>query len=145
MKTVGVILPGTGELVRVEDPEGVAEALGTIDALIEQLKAAKRAVTEAAIEQSMELGTRTLTLEDGRKVVLTSAEATVYDPDELRVALLEAGMPDARVDEIVVPTVTYRVNASKAKAAAGANPSYKQAIEANTKVEPRTVYASVKA
>jgi hypothetical protein len=144
MVTVGVIVPGTGEIMRIEDPEGVADALTALDELIEQMKEAKRVVTEKAIDFSMEQGTRTLTLDDGRKVVLSSGETTVYDADEMIAALAEAGMPEDRINEIVVPTTTYKVNGSKAKSASSANPAYRAAIESHTRKEPRTVYASVK-
>ncbi len=52
-------------------------------------------------------------------------------------------MPEDRINEIVVPTTVYKVNANKAKSASSANPAYRAAIEAHTRTEPRTVYASV--
>lgn len=139
-----IVLVGSGEVLELDTPAGCGQALDALRALKEQVDAAVRVVTEAAVGLSLRDGTKTFVLDSGRKLSLSADTATVVDADELRAALLAAGMPDGRVDEIVVPNVTYKVNRAKANAAASANPAYREALDRCTSVQPRTVYASLK-
>jgi hypothetical protein len=52
-------------------------------------------------------------------------------------------MPEERIREIVVETITYAVAAVKAKQAAGANPAYEAVIEAHKRVEEKKPYVTI--
>ena len=61
----------------------------------------------------------------------------VYDAEAIEQALREAGAPEEMIAEVVVPTVTYKVDARRAQQAAKANPEYAAIIDRYTTVEPR--------
>jgi hypothetical protein len=52
-------------------------------------------------------------------------------------------MPEERIRDIVIETVSYAVVASQAKRAAAANPAYARAVEANRSTRPRVPYVSI--
>lgn len=138
-----LVLPGSGEVVAVDDAASVARAIQRVKELEGQVKDAKRTLTEVMIEHSMRMGTRTLRFDDAPAVKLTADSENLYDAEEIEIGLREAGMPEERIREIVVETTSYKVNVSNLKAAAGANPAYKAVMEANVRSVPKTVYAEL--
>lgn len=130
-------VPGIGEIINLEDPRQVAFGLDAVRDLERQLRNVKAELTRALEYESERQGTKTLHLE-GIKAVLKSGEETFYDAEEIEIGLREAGMPEDRIRLIVVETTSYKVDAVKAKQAAGANAAYALVIQANRRTEPKS-------
>ena len=124
-----LVVPITGEIVSLTNPNQCATALESIRDLESKLREIKGLLSSAIQAEATRQGVRTLELDDGRKAVLSGGTETQYDAELLMAELEAAGMPEDRVAQIVVPTVTYRVSAVKAKQAAAANPVYADVIE----------------
>jgi hypothetical protein len=137
-----LMVPGIGEVVALDNPAQVAVALDGIRDLERQLRLVKDELTNALVYASQVQGTKTLHLE-GVKATIKSGTETVYDAEEIEQGLREAGMPEERIREIVVETITYAVAAVKAKQAAGANPAYEAVIEAHKRVEEKKPYVTI--
>lgn len=131
-----LVVPGIGEVVNLDDPRQVSLALDAVRDLERTLRAVKGELTRAIVHASEIAGTKTLYLE-GVKAVVKSGPVTVYDAEAIEAGLRQAGMPEDRIREIVVETVTYSVAAVKAKQAAGANPAYAAVIDANKREEEK--------
>lgn len=132
-----IAVPGIGEIINLEDARQVAFGLDAVRDLERQLKNIKSELTRALEYESERVGTKTLHME-GIKAVLKSGDETFYDAEEIEIGLREAGMPEDRIRLIVVETTTYKVDAVKAKQAAGANPRYAIVINANKRTEPKS-------
>lgn len=124
-----LVLPSTGELVDLTDANQVAQALENLRQLEQQIRDAKAELTQALIEHSQTFGSKTIPLTGGRSAVIKSGPETVYDAQEIMDGLRAAGMPEARIAEIVQETVTYSVRAVEAKRAAAANLTYADVID----------------
>jgi hypothetical protein len=129
-----LVVPGVGEVVPLDDPLAVANAIDAIRDLQRDLYSATSELTEALVDASQVAGTKTLHLE-GITVTVKLGDRTVYDAEAIEVGLRDAGMPEERIREIVKETVSYVVNATKAKQAQGANPAYAAVIDAHKQVE----------
>lgn len=138
-----LVVPGIGEIVPLDDPTKVSYALDSIRDLERELRSVKAELTRAIVHHSQVAGARTLHLQ-GITVSVKSGTQTVYDAEAIEQGLREAGMPEDRIREIVKETVTYAVDAVKAKQAAGANPLYAAVIEANKQIEEKPAYVTVK-
>lgn len=123
-----LVIP-TGVVIDLRDPNQVADAIVQVreatDALIEMRKFMEAVLRLEATRQ----GTKTLHLA-AADAEITGGRRTEYDAPALEEHLARAGMPLERIQEIVTPVVTYKVNALKLKHAAAANPAYRQAMEA---------------
>jgi hypothetical protein len=137
-----LMVPGIGEIVALDDPKQVAVALDGVRDLERQLRLVKTELTNALVYASQVEGTKTLHLE-GVKATIKSGSETVYDAEQIEIGLREAGMPEERIREIVVETVTYAVAGVKAKQAAGANPAYAAVIEAHKRTEEKAPYVTI--
>lgn len=137
-----LVVPGLGTVVDLTKPEEVALALDDIRYLEQQYRSLKTKLTELLVAESEKQGTKTLHL-PGVTVTVKSGPEVVYDAEEIEIGLRMAGMPEARIREIVEEKVTYTVKAVKAKQAAGANPSYADVIEAHKREQKKTPSASV--
>lgn len=138
-----LVLPGTGELVALNDEVACVQALVALRDYERQFREAKAQLTAAIVERARMLGTQTLTLPDGSKASLKGGDEITYDAQMIEDQLRQLGMPEERIREIVVEEVSYRVSAREAKRAAAANPEYEAVIEgAKTTVEKST-YISV--
>lgn len=122
-------IPGTGELVNLDDHRSCARALASLRYLESEFREAKAILTRAIAEEAARQGTKTLELEDGRKAVVSGGSEMEYDAEALEQGLRDAGMPEFRIREVVEETVTYKVKAVEAKRAAGANPAYEAVVE----------------
>lgn len=150
-------LPETGELIPLDRLVGAlangsqlalngtaaqqADMLDALRRLDSEVATLKRLLAGQLVEESKVRGTKTLDLGDGRKAVLSKGERTIVDPEKLAAGLRRAGMPDALVDEIVVTTVSQKVDLRRAQQAAHANPKYARALSrcSTTVEEPVTV------
>lgn len=126
------MLPHTGEIVQLDDATACAHALDELRYVTARIHAAKRLLTHALAARAELLGTRTLDLGAGASATVTGGAGRQIDPDMLADGLREAGMPDERIDEIVVTTVTRSVDVRQADRAARANAAYKAALDAAT-------------
>ena len=134
------LIPFTGEQVDLRDLPKVATVLAEIRELETQIRYAKRELVDALCAESARTGTSTFHF-DGVDVSLTAAEETVRDLERMREELQAAGLPDRRLDELLVPTVTYEFNGNVARQLQGANRRYAQIIDACTEKRPKTRYA----
>ena len=89
----------------------------------------KRLLQGEVAARSKTLGEKTIHVSGGRRLVVKGGSETVVDPEKFAAALRRAGMPEDRVNEIVVETMTLKVNLVKAKQAASANPKYARALK----------------
>lgn len=126
-------LPATGHLVNLNEPREVGVAIQDIQGLERALAEAKRTLKEAMIRYWSVSGARkTFRIGGGRDAVISGGPRKVYDATAIRDELRAAGMPEERINEIVVEEITYTVKAVEAKAAAAANEEYARIIERNT-------------
>ena len=139
-----MLVPWTGELVDTRDEAACVMALDGLREHEQLIREAKRALTDAVVERSRVLGTKTLALPGGLKAEIRGGPVTVYDPEQIEEGLRALGMPEDRIREIVVETVSYQVSAAQAKRARGANPEYAQVIDQHTRTEERALYVGLK-
>jgi hypothetical protein len=130
-----LVVPLTGELVDLRDPNHVAAALNQVREMKNQLDNARMVLEQVLRLEAVRQGTKTLHLEKCTAVI-SGGETVEYDGEQLIRLLEQAGMPQERINEIVETVVTYKVNALKAKHAAGANPDYAAAVTATRTVKP---------
>ena len=85
--------------------------------------------------EAQKQGTKTLHL-GSLDAVVSGGSRREYDAELLVELLRDAGLPEERIADAVVETVSYRVNQLVLKQLAAANPNYAAAIElAETTVE----------
>ena len=138
-----LLVPGTGELIDPTDLEQCVNALAEVREFEQRLREFKLAVTDAVIDHHQRYG-KAIPLEDGRTVSLTAGEEVVYDAEQIELELREAGMPEQRIREVVVETVSYKVAAQQAKYAAAANPAYAEIIERHRQTVPKQRYVVIR-
>jgi hypothetical protein len=138
-----VPLPHTGEIIDLNSTEQVAKAYREIRDLEGRVREVKTLLADALVARSSIEGKRTLHVEGVGKVEVKGATETVWDATALRRDLLEAGMPEERVAEIVVSTVEYKVSAAEARKAASANETYAAIIERHKRTFPKRASVSI--
>jgi len=137
-----LVVPGTGEVVDLDDPNACLRVLTDIRELESKLREVKGALSEALRFEFSRQGTKTLEL-NGMKVSLGADSEVVWDIgvlDELRAL----GLPEERMDALINAEISYRVNNSVAKQIAAANPQYAEVIARAQSRVPKTPYVSVK-
>lgn len=139
-----LVVPTTGEIVNLDDPQSVVSALTEIRDLESRLREIKGVLTDAIVAESRRRGTRTLLLPDGRKAEVKGGEDVEWACEALEARLRALGMPEEDIREIVVEEITYRVDPVRAKRAAGANPDYAEAVEASREVRERRPSVSIR-
>jgi hypothetical protein len=128
-----LVVPGTGTVVNLNEPREVGVAIQDIQGLERALAEAKRTLKAALVRYwSMAGARKTFAIGGSNRAVISGGPEKMYDAEAIRDELLAAGMPDERVSQIVVETVSYQVKAIEAKAAAAANEEYAAIIERNT-------------
>lgn len=137
-------IPGTGQLVSLEDEVECAQALQALRDFEQQVREAKSALTAAIVDRSRILGTKTISLPDGYKVEIRGGPETKYDAAEIEENLRALGMPEQRIREIIVEEVSYKVSAREAKRAATANEEYAAVIEGAKVTEEKPHYVVIK-
>jgi hypothetical protein len=128
-----LVIPGVGAVVKLDDPLEVAKALDDIRDLERQFREIKAELTRAIVHASQKAGTKTLHME-GMSAEVKGGSVTVYDEVAIEEGLRACGMPEERIREIVVETISYKVSAVEAKRAAAANPAYGIVIHENSQV-----------
>lgn len=135
--------PFTGELIDRTDMTQVARVIEQLREHRDQVNTALAAFTQAVIERSIMMGTKTIHL--GALTLEVSPDYEVeWDISMLNTDLPDAGVPDGRMAELLTTTVTWKVNARIAKQMAGANPDYAKIIEAAQTRVPKRQYVTVK-
>ena len=138
-----IVVPGTGEMVPLDDPAAVARAHRDLTDLEMQIRDAKAMFADILAGESRKQGTKTLRFGD-IEVEMRGGPSTEYAAEEIETGLREAGMPEDRIREIVKETVSYKIDARKASSAASANPDYAKVIEAGKRIIEKPMYPSVK-
>ena len=133
--TPTIVVPLTGQLIDLTRPLEVAGALHDLRELKRQLDEL-RALLEGVLRlEAQRQGTKTLHL-GSLDAVVSGGSRREYDAELLAGLLREAGLPEERISEAIVETVSYKVNQLVLKQLAGANADYAAAIElAQTSVE----------
>lgn len=137
-----LVVPGTAELVNLDDPTAVALAIDSVRDMERELRSVKAELVSALVHASQKAGSKTLHLE-GMSVRVSGGVEWVYDAEAIEEGLREAGMPEERIREIVIETVTHKVAATEAKRAASANPDYAAVIDANKREEEQPNRVSI--
>lgn len=118
--------------VDLNDVVACATLLDDIRQLEAQLASAKSRLTGAIVERAKVDGETAYDLPNRMRATITSGRRSSVAADVLEAKLREAGMPEARISEIVQEEVSYKVDLRAAKKAGTANPDYKAALEAAT-------------
>lgn len=125
-------MPLTGEVIALEDPAACGKALREVRRFEQDLREAKRLLTDAVVEHARRAGTKTLHV-DGldRPLRLSGGPGAevVWDVEVLR-TLLNMGLPAERFAELVAEEIHYRVNGNVAKSIAAINEEYARVVEA---------------
>lgn len=129
-----LVLPQTGVLVNLEDEREVAVAYRDLNRLKLQIQEAERVLRQALAARSAVLATKTLYIEGVGKVELRGNTVIEYDPKEIEDGLRALGCPEETIREIVVETISYKVDGNRARRAASANPEYARVIEGARRV-----------
>jgi len=140
-----VVVPHTGELIPLDDPEACATTLEALRQLESRIADLKRTLSGAVADAAATLGTKTITISGGRKVTVGGGSARRVNPAVLKSAYRDAGMPEERVSEIVRTTVELKVDLRAADQAARANPAYAAALAEATTIEERPWTVSIRA
>jgi hypothetical protein len=138
-----IVIPWTGEIVDLAKPAQVARALGTVRALKRDLDQARAALEDVLRAESERQGTRTLHL-DGLTAVVSGGEKVEYDEQQLVDELRAAGLPEERLADLVVETVTYRVDQRVARSVAASNPKYAAVLDRCRRVVPAAWRVAIK-
>lgn len=139
-----IVLAHSGQLVNLDDLTQVASAYEEVSRIKRALTEADRLIREAFAHHGRMNGTKTLYVEGVGKFEIKGAERTEWrDPLALADELRGAGMPEDVISEIVVETVSYKVNGRRAARAASANEVYARIIEDYKVIVERTPTISV--
>lgn len=121
--------PLTGEVVDRNDVDQLAALLEQLRAHQRRVRSFTNEVQEMIVELARVAGTKTIHLQGGRKAVVAGGPEVEWDVPTLMEGLLEAGLPQERLNELVTIEQTYKVNANVAKSIAGSNPDYARVID----------------
>ena len=138
-----LVIPMTGEVVPLDQPDQVAVALDDVRRYKRDLDQVRIVLEDALRFESERAGTRTLHL-TGMDAVVTGGERVEYDAEELARELSAAGLPPERLGELIVATVSYRVDQRVARSVAASNPRYAAALERCRRVVPAPWRVSIK-
>lgn len=137
-----IVVPGTGELVNLDDAPAVARALAAVREFKGVVESARSTLEQALVDESVRAGSKTLRY--GGLVASIGADSELeWDVTEL-VKLRDLGLPEKRYGQLVTEEITYKVNAAVAKQIAAANPEYAKVIEQARGRRPKRPYVSVK-
>ena len=122
-----IMVPGTGEVVNLDDPSSCAYALHALRDFKQQIDNARYFVEQALVRHAQDSGTKTLHVGDLTATV-SGGKAVRWDVEELQ-KLMDAGLPETRFNELVKTEVSYKINAAVAKSIeAAGNPEYAEII-----------------
>jgi hypothetical protein len=138
-----VVVPLTGEYVELDNPAEVATALESVRRMKRDLDDVRATLEDALRVASERAGSRTLHLDDVTAIV-SGGEKVEYDAEELAAALRTAGLPEQRLAELIVETVSYRVDQRVARSVEASNPRYAAALERCRRVVPAPWRVAIK-
>lgn len=144
---LAVVVPDTlldvrsGELVTAT-PQKAAELIVAARDMRGRLLGLVKDCEAVLLDESKRQGTKTLRFSEGTATV-TGGTDLAWNLDIL-LQLRERGLPEERYNELVVATVTYRVDARIAKQLESANESYAEVIALARSYEPKPWRVSVK-
>lgn len=134
-KTMELVYPMTGEILRRDDPAACARVFAEIREVEAKLKELRTALSEALIDESIRQGSKTLHFENGLTATISASAPIIWD-HEVLAELLGAGLPPDRFEALVRAEVSYKVDGSVIRSLKGANPVYAEIIErAQTRIE----------
>lgn len=136
------IIPTTGEIVPLDDPEKCARALVEIRELERKLRELKRVLGESIVEYSRQQGSKTVRFE-GVTAQVGSFTKTEWDYEILS-ELVDAGLSEDRFNELVLMEVSYKINGSVANSISRSNENYAEIIRRAKKEIPRDATVTVK-
>jgi hypothetical protein len=122
-----IVLPFIGEAIDLHNLDEVASGLEQVRELKRRLDEVRGLFENVIRLRSREVGTKTLHL-GSVDAVVSGGSRPEYDVELLAEALRAAGCPEQRIDELIVATITYRVDQRVARQLAGANPAYGAAL-----------------
>ena len=128
-ESMDLVLPSSGVVVNLESEKEVATAYRDLRELKTQIAQAERVLKEALIERSRILATKTLYIDGVGKVELRGDTRVEYNAQEIEDGLRALACPEEVIRELVVETVSYKVDGNRARRAASANPDYAKVIE----------------
>jgi hypothetical protein len=138
-----IVLPLTGQLVNLRQPLQTAQALRDVRDLKRQLDEVKMLLEGALRIEAARQGTKTLHL-GPVDAVISGGRAADYDAELLQERLRQVGLPEERIAEVVVQTVSYKVNQRVLKHITGANPDYAVAADAARTIIDTPWYVTLK-
>lgn len=124
-----VVVPGTGELVRLDEPGEVARGLAAVREMKHLLDDVRATLEAALVEEARRQGTKTLHLGE-LEVTVYGGKELEWDFEVLEAGLRDAGLPPERLTALITHTVTRRVNQTVVRQLEGVNPDYAKAIAA---------------
>jgi hypothetical protein len=122
-----IVVPLTGELIDLYDLNRVAGGIEQVRDLKRQLDELRGLLERVLRLRSRELGTKTLHL-DGVDVTISGGSRLEYDLELLAQRLRAGGLPESRLERLIVATVTYKIDHRVARELRGANPAYAAAL-----------------
>lgn len=124
----------TGEVVPAT-PAKAVELLGAARDYRQRVLNLVKDCEAVLLDESRRQGTKTLRYDGVGTAEVTGGTSLEWDLEVL-LALRDLGLPEDRYNELVVATVTYKVDARVANQLAAANPAYSEVIErARSRVE----------
>jgi hypothetical protein len=124
-----LVLPHSFELINLEDERAITAAYRELSELKGKVVQAERILREAIAAQASRRGTKTFHVEGVGKVEVKGGEKVEYLADVVEQGLRELDCPEEVIREIVIETVSHRVDGHRARRAAAANPEYAKVIE----------------
>ena len=124
--STALVLPGSGCSLTSRTRTEIAVAIRDVQKFKAQVAEADRRLREALAERASVLGTKTLYVDGVGKFELKGGQEVHYDAHAIEEGLRELGCPEEVIREVVVETITYKVDGRRAKSAAAANPEYEQ-------------------
>lgn len=120
--STALVVPGSGEVVDLANPDDATRAWLKLDELGKQVNAAKTFVKRALVQHARDSGALTMRVASGEVKVGEPVDIT-WNLAVLR-ELRTAGLPDSRWNELVTETVDVKVSATVARQIAKAKPEY---------------------
>jgi hypothetical protein len=141
--TPSIVVPLTGQVVDLTRPVEVAGALQDVREVKRQLDELRSLLEGVLRLEALRQGTKTLHL-GPLDAVISGGERSEYDAELLSERLRDAGLPEDRLAEAVVQTVSYKVDQRVLRQLAAANPAYKTAVDKSRTVVDTPWRVSVK-
>lgn len=131
----------TGELLPAT-PENAVNLLTAARDMRGRLMDLVKDCEAVLLDESRKQGTKTLHY-GSETATITGGQDLAWNLDIL-LELRNRGLPEARYNELVVATVTYRVNAAVAKQLEASNPAYAEVIAMARSYEPKPWRVSIR-